>query len=447
MREFALPAPGPGGFSAWSSLEHAEAAPQDRATDFLRMPEDKRSHMKLAARVDNLPPYLFFTITKKIREQQAKGQDVISLSVGDPDLPPPQHVIDRLVEVARSPVGHLYPESDGIPALRQAFADWYERRFGVGFVADGPGTEVIPLIGSKEGIGHIALCLLNPGDVALITDPGYVSYSSGTAFAGATPYYVPLTEENGFLPDLEAIPDAVADKATAFWLNYPNNPCAVTAELDYFERVVHWAKQHEVLILHDAPYTEITFDGYVAHSFLEVPGARDVAIEINSLSKTFSMQGYRVGVALGNQQVIDALTRVKSHMDSGIPPVIQEAAIAALNGPQESIAANNVIYQRRRDRIMQTLENIGIKAEKPKASLYIWCHNPAGMSSMDYSSRLIEEAGVVVTPGSGFGENGEGFFRISLTVADDRLEIAMQRLEEWSAKLGAAVPAKKSAST
>ncbi len=387
--------------------------------------------MNLAERVDHLPPYLFFTITKKIREQRAKGHDVISLSVGDPDLPPPPHVIDRLVEAARSPQGHLYPESDGTPELRQAFADWYEQRFGARFVADGPDCEVIPLIGSKEGIGHVALCLLNPGDVALITDPGYVSYSSGTAFAGGVPYYVPLTEENGFLPDLDAIPADVAHRAKVFWMNYPNNPCAVTAELDFFERVIHWARKYDVAILHDAPYTEIVYDGYRAHSFMELPQAREVGIEINSLSKTFSLQGYRIGVAVGNQPIINALTRVKSHMDSGIPPVIQEMGIAALRGPQDSIAANNVIYQRRRDRVMETLDRIGIQAHRPRASMYIWARNPGGLNSMDFASRLIEEANVVVTPGSGFGANGEGYFRISLTVPDARLNEAMDRLEAW----------------
>lgn len=384
--------------------------------------------MKLAQRVAHLPPYLFFEITKRMAAQRALGHDVISLAVGDPDLPPPKHVIDVLCEMARSPEGHLYPESDGIVELRQAMAEWYQGRFGVSL---DPNGEVLSLIGSKEGVGHLALCLIDPGDLALLPDPGYVTYSSGTAFAGGEGYYLPLTPVNAYLPDLEAIPPDVAQRAKLLWLNYPNNPTAAVADLEFFQRVVAFAKKYDVAVLHDAPYTEVAFDGYQPPSFMQVKGAKEVGVELHSLSKTYDLQGWRVGMAVGNREIIGALMRVKSHIDSGIPPAIQGAAIAALTGPQDFVAEHNRIYQERRDLVVATLRQMGLTVATPKASLYVWAHIPQGYTSLDFTTTLLEEVNVVVTPGSGFGPHGEGYIRLSLTTPTPRVEEAMRRLAAW----------------
>ncbi|MCS7003245.1 MAG: aminotransferase class I/II-fold pyridoxal phosphate-dependent enzyme, partial [Dehalococcoidia bacterium] len=267
--------------------------------------------MKFAQRVEKLPPYLFVEVSRTIARMRAEGHDVISLSIGDPDIPTPDHVIEELVTAAHDPANHRYPESDGLPELRQAIADWYEARFGLTF---DPNKEVLPLIGSKEGIGHVALCFIDPGDLALVPDPGYPVYSIGTMFAGGETYFIPTTEAEGWRPNLDTIPAAVAEKAKVLWLNFPNNPTAATAELDYFERVVHFAKKYDIVVLHDAPYTEVAFDGYRPHSFLETPGARDVGMEFHSLSKTYNMTGWRIGMAVGNQLAVDALMRVKSNL-------------------------------------------------------------------------------------------------------------------------------------
>ncbi|MSQ15532.1 MAG: aminotransferase class I/II-fold pyridoxal phosphate-dependent enzyme, partial [Dehalococcoidia bacterium] len=267
--------------------------------------------MNLAKRIEKLPPYLFYEINKRIAEKRAQGVDIISLAIGDPDMPTFPHIIDRLVEAAREPANHRYPESDSLPALRKAVADWYERRFGLSF---DPDKEVLPLIGSKEGIGHIALCFIDPGDVALVPDPGYPVYSVGTMFAGGESYFMPLKEEKGFLPDLDAIPPDVAQRAKVMWINYPNNPTAAVADLDFFDRVVDFAKRYDVAVCHDAPYTEVAFDGYRPSSFLQAKGARDVGIEFHSLSKTYNMTGWRIGMAVGNATMVNALLRVKSNL-------------------------------------------------------------------------------------------------------------------------------------
>ncbi|MCS6801954.1 MAG: LL-diaminopimelate aminotransferase [Chloroflexota bacterium] len=384
--------------------------------------------MRFAQRIEKLPPYLFVEVTRKINRMRAEGRDVISLGIGDPDIPTPDYIIDRLVEAARVPANHRYPESDGLPQLREAIAGWYERRFGVRL---DPNKEVLPLIGSKEGIGHIALCFIDPGDLALVTDPGYPVYSVGTMFAGGETYWLPLTEERGWKPDLDAIPEEVARKAKVLWINYPNNPTGAVAELDFFERCVHFAKKYDVAVLHDAPYTEVAYDGYRPHSFLEVPGARDVGVEFHSLSKTYNMTGWRVGMAVGNARIIDALLRVKSNLDSGIPQAIQEMAIAALNGPMDAVFRNNAILQYRRDLVCEVLNKIGLRAPKPKASLYVWAALPAGVKSIDFSARLVEETAVFVTPGIGYGPSGEGYVRISLTAPTERIEEAMRRLAAW----------------
>ncbi len=383
--------------------------------------------MQTARRIEKLPPYLFVGITRKIAEKRAQGVDVISFGIGDPDIPTPPHIIEALCEAAHEPANHRYPETDGLPELRQAIADWYKRRFDVKLDRD---KEVLPLIGSKEGIGHMSFCLLDPGDIALVPDPGYPVYSMSTLLAGGEPYYLPLTEENDFLPDLGKIPEAIARKAKVLWINYPNNPTSAVAGMDFFKDVVAFAKRYDMAVCHDGPYTEVAFDGYRPPSFLEAPGAKDIGVEFHSFSKSYNMTGWRIGMAVGNEKLINALMRFKSNLDSGIPQAIQRAAIAAFAGPQDCIAEHNAIYQRRRDLMIRTLGKIGLRARPPRASLYVWARVPAGFTSAEYAAKLIEEVGVVVTPGSGYGKAGEGYIRLSLTIPDDRLKEGLARLEK-----------------
>jgi LL-diaminopimelate aminotransferase len=386
--------------------------------------------MRLSRRIAQLPPYLFVEITRKIAEKRAAGVDVISFAIGDPDIPTPKHIMDSMHAAADDPANHRYPESDGLPELRHAIADWYQQRFGLTFDAD---KEVLPLIGSKEGIANIAYCLIDPGDVALVPDPGYPVYAIGTMFAGGEPYYMPLKEEDGFLPDLNAIPDDIARRAKVLWLNYPNNPTAAVADLAFFEEAVRFAKKYDIAICHDGPYSDVAYDGYKPVSFLQAEGARDVGIEFHSLSKTFNMTGWRIGMAVGNATLIDALFRIKSNVDSGINQAVQRMAITALEGPQDCIDEHNEIYQRRRDRVVEALQACGMHVQAPKASLYVWARVPDGFKSAELAARLIEDIGVVVTPGSGYGQYGEGYVRLSLTTADDRVEEGVRRLYEWSA--------------
>ena len=384
--------------------------------------------MRTARRIENLPPYLFVEISRKIAEKRAHGEDVISLAVGDPDIPTPRHIIARLCQAAQDPQNHRYPESEGLPEFRRAIAQWYERRFSVTL---DPDREVLPLIGAKEGIGHIALCFIDPGDIALVPDPAYPVYSIGTMFAGGSSHYMPLTEDNDFLPDLDRIPGGIARKAKILWINYPNNPTAAVAELEFFKQVVAFAKKYDIAVCHDGPYTEVAFDGYRPVSFLEAAGAMEAGVEFHSLSKSYNMTGWRVGMVVGNAGIIDALRRVKSNLDSGIPQAIQHAAIEALTGPQDCVSEHNAIYQRRRDRLLQTLSQIGLKAKPPRASLYIWARVPDGYTSLEFATSLLEEAGVVVTPGTSYGKHGEGYIRLSLTIPDERLEEALARLTAW----------------
>jgi len=384
--------------------------------------------MQLARRVEALPPYLFAEISKKIAAKRAEGQKVITFAIGDPDIPTPRHILDELHRAADDPANHRYPESEGLPELRQAIADWYERRFEVRF---DPQRETLPLIGSKEGIAHMALCLIDPGDVALVPDPAYPVYEIGTLFAGGEVYRLPLTEERGWLPDLDAVPADVVRRAKVLWLNYPNNPTGAVAPLEFFERVVAWAKRHGIAVCHDNPYCDVAYDGYRPHSIFQVPGAKDVAVEFNSWSKIYNMTGWRIGMVVGNATLVDALMRVKSNIDSGIPQAIQRMAIAAVYGPQECIDEHNRIYQRRRDRMVEVLREIGLKVEPPKASLYVWAKLPDGVTSGEFAAQLIEECGVVVTPGRGYGEYGEGYIRLSVTTPDDELEEGLARLREW----------------
>ncbi len=388
--------------------------------------------MRVSKRIEGLSPYLFVQISEKIAQKEAKGEDVINFAIGDPDIPTPDHIIQRLCQAARDPANHRYPESQGLPQFRQAIAEWYERRFGV--VLD-PDKEVLPLIGSKEGIGHIALCFIDPGDVALVPDPAYPVYSVSTMFAGGESYFLPLTEANDFLPDLQQIPSEVAQRAKLLWLNYPNNPTAATAELDFFQKVVDFARRHDLAVCHDAPYTEVAFDGYRPVSFMQVPQAREVGVEFHSLSKSYNMTGWRVGMVVGNAQMVDALMRIKSNLDSGIPQAIQYAAIEALRGDQECIEEHNVIYQRRRDQMVKVLREMGLQVRPPQASLYLWARIPQGYTSLEFATRLLEEAGVVVTPGTGYGRCGEGYIRLSLTAPDDRIEEGLARLSAWHSKM------------
>jgi LL-diaminopimelate aminotransferase len=368
-------------------------------------------------------------ISKKIAEKRARGEEVISFAIGDPDIPTPPHVIDRLCQAAQDPANHRYPETEGLPELRRAIASWYERRFGVSLDAE---KQVLPLIGSKEGIGHIALCLIDPGDTALVPDPGYPVYAVGTVLAGGRPYYLPLTERNNFLPNLDVIPDYIIKKAKLLWINYPNNPTGAVADLNFFNRVVKFAQQHNNLVVcHDGPYSEVAYDGYQSVSFMQADGAQEIGIEFHSLSKSYNMTGWRIGMAVGNAEVIDALKRIKSNLDSGVPQAIQQAAIAALSGPQDCIQEHNRIYQRRRDLIIEVLRGIGLEAQPPKASLYIWAKVPKGYTSVELTNELLETAGVVVTPGTGYGRHGEGYIRLSLTIPDASLVKGLSRLAAW----------------
>ena len=387
--------------------------------------------MRTSKRIEQLPPYLFVEISRKIAAKRARGEDVISLAIGDPDLPTPRHILDRLHQAAEVPANHRYPESDGLPELRRAIARWYQRRFAVSL---DPDTEVLPLIGSKEGIGHIALCFIDPGDVALVPDPAYPVYAVGTMFAGGECHYLPLTDENGFLPDLDHVPASALRRAKVLWLNYPNNPTAAVADLGFFQRAVEFARRQDLAVLHDGPYSEVAFDGYRPVSFLQATGAKDVGLEFHSLSKTYNMTGWRIGMAVGNARMINALMRVKSNLDSGIPQAIQEMAIAALEGPQDCIAEHNRIYQRRRDKLCAVLQEMGLRVRPPQASLYIWAQLPGGYKSGDFAARLLDEASVVVTPGRGYGPAGEGYIRLSITTPDDQVDEALNRLKAWISK-------------
>ena len=384
--------------------------------------------MKFASRIEKVPPYLFVEISRKIAEKKAQGIDVISFGIGDPDIPTPDNVIEKLRETALDGPNHRYPETDGLPEFRQMVADWYQRRFGISVH---PDRETLPLIGAKEGIGHAALCFIDPGDIALVPDPGYPVYSVGTWFAGGECHWMPLLEENGWMPDLDAIPEDVADKAKVIWLNYPNNPTGAIADADYFGKVVEFAKAHDIAVMHDASYSEVAFDGYRPISFLETLGAIDVGVEFHSLSKSYNMTGWRLGMAVGNEDIIRALMVIKSNLDSGVPNAIQYMGMEAMELAQDAIDERNGVYERRRDRVVQTLQDIGLDAIPPKASLYVWTRIPEGFTSAEFTALLLDEANIVVTPGNGYGQYGEGYIRLSLTIGDDDMEQGLARLSEW----------------
>ena len=384
--------------------------------------------MRFSRRMSKVPPYLFVQISRKIAEKKAQGVEVISFGIGDPDLPTPDYVIDALTEAAHDSPNHRYPESEGLPEFRESVADWYSRRFGVTLDSE---NEVVSLIGAKEGIGHVAFCFLDPGDVALVPDPGYPVYSMGTLFAGGENHFMPLTAENDWLPDLESIPDDIARKSKLMWLNYPNNPTGAAATLEYFGRAIEFAKRYDIAVMHDACYTEVAYDGYRPPSFLQADGAMDVGVEFHSLSKSFNMTGWRIGMAVGNAEMIDALLTIKSNLDSGVPQAVQRMAIEALWRPVESVDDRNAVYQARRDRIVPVLEGMGMTVDPPQAGLYIWARVPNGYESAEFAERLLEDTDVLMIPGGNYGPSGEGYVRLSITLADDLIDKALERVSGW----------------
>jgi LL-diaminopimelate aminotransferase len=383
--------------------------------------------MRVAKRIEKLPPYLFAEIDRKVAKARARGADIISFGVGDPDLPSPPHVVEALVEAARNPSTHRYPSYTGMPEFRRAIAAWYERRFGVTL---DPDEQVQPLVGSKEGIYHLPVAFVDPGDVALVPDPGYPVYETGTILAGGEPYLMPLVPEDGFVPDLDSIPAEIVERARVLWLNYPSNPTSACVERDFFERAVAFCAEHELLLAHDAAYTEITFDGFVAPSVLEVDGAMDRAVEFHSLSKTYNMTGWRIGWVAGAPAAIEAVKRLKTNIDSGVFDAVQHAGIAALTGPQDHLGATVERYRHRRDQLCDALKSMGIVVEPPKGSIYVWAPVPNGYDSESFTNHLLDEAAVVVAPGTGYGPSGEGFVRFSLTIPDERLEEGVERLRK-----------------
>ena len=377
--------------------------------------------MKFARRLDAVPPYLFAELERKIEEREQAGIDVISLGIGDPDLPTPEPVIEALARSARDPGTHRYPSNRGTATFREAVAAFYADRFAVEV---DPDTEVIPVLGGKEGVAHIALATLDPGDTALAPDPGYPPYTSGPVFSGAHVHYLPLTAENDFLPDLVSAPDG-----NLLFFNYPNNPTGATAELDFFARAVEFGRERGAIVVHDNAYSEITFDGYEAPSFLAAEGAKEVGVEIFSLSKGWNMTGWRAGWIAGNAEVVERYRHLKTNLDSGMFEAVQAAAVAALTQARDFPREMSRVYQRRRDLVADGLRTIGLEVDPPRATPYFWARVPAGYTSASFAELVLEEANVVVSPGNAYGPSGEGFVRLSLTVADDRLEDAVRRIE------------------
>lgn len=386
----------------------------------------KMVKFELADRIKQLPPYLFVRLDQMKSEAVARGVDVIDLGIGDPDQPTPPRIVEAAIGALRDPSHHRYPSSYGMKKFRETAAAWMEKRFGVRLSPE----QVVSLIGSKEGIGHFPLVYLNPGDVALVPSPGYPVYKIGTSFAGGFPFILPLREENDFLPDLEAVPSDVADRAKILFLNYPNNPTAATCDLEFFERVIHFAHQHNLIVCHDNAYSELCFDGYEAPSILQVRGAMDCAIELHSMSKSYNMTGWRIGFAAGNAELVAGLGKVKSNLDSGVFEAVQEAAIAAMETGAEEIRRLRTMYQRRRDVLLAGLDALGITYRKPRGTFYVWARTPPGLSSEQWVSILLETAGIMTSPGTGYGPEGEGFFRMALIVPEDRMKETVRRMKE-----------------
>jgi len=384
-----------------------------------------RTFVELAERVRNLPPYLFASIDKMKREALAKGVDLIDLSIGDPDIPTPEHIVDAMKRAVEKPDNHRYPSYEGMLAYRQAVANWYKKRFRV---ALDPKTEVLSLIGSKEGIGHIPLAFVNPGDVVLVPSPGYPVYPVGTLFAGGESHFMPLLEKNKFLPDLSLIPKSVLKRAKLLFINYPNNPTSAVAPKRFYKEVVELARKYRIIVCHDAAYSEIYYDGKKPMSFLEIDGAKEVGIEFHSLSKTYNMTGWRIGFAAGNSEVLAGLGKIKTNLDSGVFQAIQDAAITALRTDDAALSRIRDVYQERRDALFHGLMDLGLHAIKPQATFYLWTKVPSGFDSSGFVAHLLEEASVLATPGNGFGGPGEGYVRFALTVPANRIREAVERI-------------------
>jgi len=383
--------------------------------------------IEYASRIKTLPPYLFASIDEMKKKAVARGVDIINLGIGDPDLPTPAPIIERLKQAAADPKNHQYPSYEGMLSFRQAVADWYKRRFGVTL---DPASEVLTLIGSKEGIGHVPLAFVDPGDVVLVPSPGYPVYPVATGFAGGVSHIMPLLKKNGFLPDLDAIPKDVARKTKLMFLNSPNNPTSVVAGKDYFKRVVTFALEHRIIVCHDAAYSEIYYDGKRPASFLEVEGAKEVGIEFHSLSKTFNMTGWRIGFAVGNQQILNGLLKIKSNLDSGTFQAIQEAGITALESDESLTGGLRKMYQERRDVLVPGLQKLGLDVDLPPAAFYVWVTVPKGYTSASFTAHLLEKAGIVTTPGNGFGEPGEGYIRMTVCTTKERLAETVERIRK-----------------
>jgi LL-diaminopimelate aminotransferase len=382
--------------------------------------------MRFARRLDAVPPYLFAELERKIAQKRREGVDVISLGIGDPDLPTPQVVVEALAEAARDPRTHQYPTNHGSDELREAAAGFYRERFGVEL---DPASEIVPALGGKEAVGHIAMALLDPGDTCLSPDPGYPPYTSGPLFAGAEVHYLPLRSEQGFLPDLDSIPGEVLDRANVLFLDYPNNPTGAVVAPGYFERAVELARANDLIVVHDNAYSELCFDGYRAPSFLETRGAREIGVEIFSLSKGWNMTGWRAGLVAGNPEVVERYRQLKTNLDSGMFEAVQHATATALTEARDFPREMSTVYERRRDLLAEALTAIGLEVDPPKATPYFWVRVPEGHDSASFTALVLEEAGVVISPGPSFGPSGEGFVRLSLTVPDSRLDEAARRIE------------------
>jgi LL-diaminopimelate aminotransferase len=380
-----------------------------------------------AARLGKIPPYLFAEIDRKVQEKKRAGVDVISLGIGDPDLPTPKRIVNVLQEAAADPANHRYPSYFGLAELREAIAGWYSERSGVSL---DPSTEILPTLGSKDGIAHVPLALVDPGDLVLAPDPGYTVYSTGALMAGAEPYIMPLTAANHWLPDLDAIPDDISRRARLMWLNYPNNPTAAVADREFLERAVAFCTRHDIVLCHDAPYSEIAFDGYRPLTLFEIPGAKEIGLEFHSLSKTFNMTGWRIGWVCGRADLVGLIGQLKTNIDSGIFQAVQWAAIEALNGGEQETRAANDVYAKRHKLVANTLNELGWNIKPPRATFYVWAPVPAGYDSIGFASHVLDEVGVNITPGVGFGAHGEGYFRLSVTAPNARLEEAMARMRK-----------------
>lgn len=384
--------------------------------------------VEISDRLKQLPPYLFVRLDEMKNEVKARGVDVIDLGIGDPDRPTPGHIVAAGVKAMEDPAHHRYPSSAGLASFREAAANWMARRFGVEVGPEAVGC----LIGSKEGIGHLPLAFINPGDIALVPSPAYPVYKIGTMFAGGESHIMPLKQENGFLPDLPAIPKDVADAARLMFLNYPNNPTAATCGLEFMEEAVAFCKKHDIILCHDNAYSELAYDGYEPPSILQVKGAMDCAIELHSLSKSYNMTGWRVGFSVGCEKAVAALTRVKSNIDSGNFEAVQAAGIEAMDRGADDIKELRKMYQKRRDTLMRGLDALGIEYEKPKGTFYIWARAPGGMSSEEWVAFLLDKAGIMTSPGSGYGPEGEGYFRMALIVPEERMGEAVERMKKLS---------------